>query len=187
MDGDPWMMDPQICLMDGDPWMMDPKSLSLFQHGCIAPRTWVWCISFTQLLSAGTNGESQTDSPILSFSVTSEVEPLWGSRACLCWLRGFPKGGSSSMPPDCRLYLLWSSYFWSHSPYVLVCAQSFQLCPNFCVPLDCSPWDSPGKNTGVGCHALLQRVFPAQGSNPDLPCGRLILYLLRHLGSTESL
>ena len=28
------------------------------------------------------------------------------------------------------------------------------------------PWDSPGKNTGVGCHALFQRIFPTQGSNP---------------------
>ena len=27
------------------------------------------------------------------------------------------------------------------------------------------PWDSPGKNTGVGCHALLQGVFPTQGLN----------------------
>ena len=30
------------------------------------------------------------------------------------------------------------------------------------------PWDSPGKNTGVGCYSLLQEVFPAQGSNPCL-------------------
>ena len=30
------------------------------------------------------------------------------------------------------------------------------------------PWDSPGKNTGVGCHALLQRIFPTQGSKPHL-------------------
>jgi len=30
------------------------------------------------------------------------------------------------------------------------------------------PWDSPGKNTGVGCHALLQWIFPTQGSNPCL-------------------
>ena len=28
------------------------------------------------------------------------------------------------------------------------------------------PWDSPGKNTGMGCHSLLQRIFPTQGSNP---------------------
>ena len=30
------------------------------------------------------------------------------------------------------------------------------------------PWDSPGKNTGVGCHALLQGIFPTQGSNLSL-------------------
>ena len=28
------------------------------------------------------------------------------------------------------------------------------------------PWDSPGQNTGVGCHALLQGILPTQGSNP---------------------
>ena len=30
------------------------------------------------------------------------------------------------------------------------------------------PWDSPGENTGVGCHVLLQRIFPTKGSNPCL-------------------
>ena len=30
------------------------------------------------------------------------------------------------------------------------------------------PWDSPGKSPGMGCHALLQGVFPTQGSNPCL-------------------
>ena len=30
------------------------------------------------------------------------------------------------------------------------------------------PWDSPGKNTGVGSHSLLQGIFPTQGSNPSL-------------------
>ena len=30
------------------------------------------------------------------------------------------------------------------------------------------PWDSPGKNTGVGCHFLLQGIFPTQGLNPRL-------------------
>ena len=40
------------------------------------------------------------------------------------------------------------------------------------------PWDSPGKNTGVGCHALLQEIFLTQGSNPSLLCliGRPVLY-----------
>ena len=43
--------------------------------------------------------------------------------------------------------------------------------------------NSPGKNTGVGCHAPLQGIFPTQGWNPDrLPC-RWILYHLSHQGS----
>ena len=41
------------------------------------------------------------------------------------------------------------------------------------------PWNSPGKNTGVGCHSLLQRIFPTKGSNPGLHC-RQILYHLSH-------
>ena len=44
------------------------------------------------------------------------------------------------------------------------------------------PWDSPGKNTGVGCHALLQGIFPTQGSNPGFPHCRQILYHLSHQG-----
>ena len=48
------------------------------------------------------------------------------------------------------------------------------------------PWNSPGKNIGVGCHAPLQGIFPTQGSNPHLLCllhCRWILYPLNHLGS----
>ena len=44
-----------------------------------------------------------------------------------------------------------------------------QLCdPMGCSPPGSSVWDSPGKNTGVGCHALLQGIFPTQGLNPRL-------------------
>ena len=45
------------------------------------------------------------------------------------------------------------------------------------------PWDSPGKYTGVGCHALLQGIFPTQGSNRGLPHCRWVLYRLSHQGS----
>ena len=31
-------------------------------------------------------------------------------------------------------------------------------------------WDSPGKNTGMGCHFLLQQIIPTQGLNPSLLC-----------------
>ena len=38
------------------------------------------------------------------------------------------------------------------------------------------PWDFPGKNTGVGCHFLLQGIFLTQGSNPGLPhCRQTLL------------
>ena len=35
------------------------------------------------------------------------------------------------------------------------------------------PWDFPGENTGVGCHALLQGIFPTQGLNPHHLCPAL--------------
>ena len=47
--------------------------------------------------------------------------------------------------------------------------------------------DSPGKNTEVGCHALLQGIFPTQGSNPGLLHCRWILYYLSHQGSPRTL
>ena len=57
----------------------------------------------------------------------------------------------------------------------LVQVECAQLCPALCDPVDCSPpgfypWDSPGKNTGVSCHFLLQGIFPTQGSNRSLLC-----------------
>ena len=45
------------------------------------------------------------------------------------------------------------------------------------------PWNAPGKNTRVGCHALIQGIFLTQGSNLDLPHCRQILYHLSHQGS----
>ena len=60
-------------------------------------------------------------------------------------------------------------------------------------PHDCSPQvssvhgDSPGKNTGVGYHALLQGVFSTQGSNPGLLNCRQILYHRNHQGSPRIL
>ena len=42
------------------------------------------------------------------------------------------------------------------------------------------PWDSPGKNPGVGCHALLQGNFLTQGLNPGLLYCRWILHHLSH-------
>ena len=58
-----------------------------------------------------------------------------------------------------------------------------QSCPTLCDPMDyrlpgsCVHGDSPGKNTGVSCHALIQRIFPNQGLNRGLLHCRGILFL----------
>ena len=77
-------------------------------------------------------------------------------------------------------------YFWTD---LTTCVHLVtQLCPTFYDPLNHSPpgssvqGDSPDKNTGVGCHALLQGIFPTQGLNPGLPHCRQILYQLSHQG-----
>ena len=45
------------------------------------------------------------------------------------------------------------------------------------------PWDSPGKNTGMGFHTLLQGIFQTQGSNPGLLHWQADFLSLSHLGS----
>ena len=76
--------------------------------------------------------------------------------------------------------------FYVHKPYVLCLVT--QSCPTLWDPVDCSP-QAPlsigilQKNTRVGCHALLQGIFPSQGSNPGLLHCRQILYCLNHQGS----
>ena len=56
-----------------------------------------------------------------------------------------------------------------------------QSCPTLCDLMDWGlprllcPRDSPGKNTGVGCHSLLQGIFPTQGLNLGLlRCSRIL-------------
>ena len=50
-----------------------------------------------------------------------------------------------------------------------------------------SPWNSPGQNTGVGSHFLLQGIFLTQGLNPVLLHCRQILYQLSHKGGPRIL
>ena len=70
----------------------------------------------------------------------------------------------------------------------IICAVLSRSVMSLCNPVDSRPPGSSvhgasiGKNTGVGCHALLQGIFPTQGSNPGLPHCRWILYFLSHQG-----
>ena len=81
-------------------------------------------------------------------------------------------------------------------PMILDCAVLWLVAESFltlCYPMECSPpgssvyGDSPGKNTGVGCHTLLQGIFPTQGSNPGLLHYGQIFHRLSHQGSMRIL
>ena len=68
-----------------------------------------------------------------------------------------------------------------------------QSCQALCDPMDYSPpgssvhGNSPGKNTGVGCHALLQWIFPSQGIKPKCPALEADSFCLSHQGSPRIL
>ena len=92
-----------------------------------------------------------------------------------------------------RLRIKFRSQQGPRSPYILELRQVLsvlvaQSCLTLCDPMDCSlpgflcPWDSPGRNTGVGSHSLLQ-TFLTQGLNLGLLHCRQILYCLNHQGS----
>ena len=60
-------------------------------------------------------------------------------------------------------------------------AKSLHSCPTLCNPIDVwqptslpCPWDSPGKNTGVGCHFLLQRMKVKRESEVSQSCPTLV-------------
>ena len=63
--------------------------------------------------------------------------------------------------------------------HVAAAAKSLRSCPTLCDPIDGSPpgcprpWDSPGKNTGVGCHFLLQCVKMKSESDISQSCPTL--------------
>ena len=90
--------------------------------------------------------------------------------------RIFPTQGSNLGIPYCKQIL----YHLSHqgSPIQSMCVlcsvtlvTSDSLSPHGLQPtqLFC-PWDSPGRNTRVGCHSFLQEIFSTQGLNPRLLC-----------------
>ena len=81
-------------------------------------------------------------------------------------------------------------YIYTHMYCAVLCLVAHHSsCVWPCKPMDCSSRDSsvhedsPDKNTGVGCHALLQGIFPTWELNPGLPHCRWILYHLSDQGS----
>ena len=101
---------------------------------------------------------------------------LWATLFCLSVLTCFPLNWPKMvMEPKITLVVV---LFLSHS-VVFNSLQSYGLCP----PGSCVHGIYSGKNTGVGCHFLLQRVFPTQGSNPLLLHWQVDSLPLSHQGS----
>ena len=98
---------------------------------------------------------------------------------------------SSSMSPGYLQLLRLLQIRGSYKPLLCVCMLVAQLILILWDSMDCSwpgssPWDFPGKNTGVGCHSLSQGIFLIQGSNPGLQHCRQILYHLSHQGNPKA-
>ena len=78
--------------------------------------------------------------------------------------------GHGTQPKKTKNSHMWLMTTIWHAEAVL----SHSVCPTLCNLEDCSPLgssvhrDSPGKKSGVGCHGLLQGIFPTQGLNPHL-------------------
>ena len=68
------------------------------------------------------------------------------------------------------LWLLGMCFSMEKSTSVQLLSSMCLLMASWTVTRLLSPWNSPGKNTGVGCHFLLQGIFPTQGFNPWLLC-----------------
>ena len=125
---------------------------------------------------------------LISMMCSPMLPPPWttgeGSRCVRTWAGGFTH---FAMRASDRYSAQTHSAFAVGHTYMCLVAQ---LCSTLCDSMDCSlpdspvHVDSPGKNTGVGCHALLQGIFPTQGLNPGLPHCRWILHCLSHQGSS---
>ena len=78
-----------------------------------------------------------------------------------------------------QLFIRYMVYRYFLPSHAAATAKSLQSCPTLCDPIDGSPpgsrpWDSPGKNNGVGCHFLLQRMKVKSESEVAQSCPTLI-------------
>ena len=100
--------------------------------------------------------------------VTPESETLQGSMKSinnyLCWKTECLAWKQDNGLSDCPTFFLYLCCAEVSHPVVSDCSWPHGLYP---ARLLC-PWGFPGKNTEVGCHFLLQGIFPTQGSNLNL-------------------
>ena len=150
---------------------------------------------YERLLCSTTPPHSHLRGSTQVFPPVDIALPLWAVPCLSQAYSGQGEGARLISAMDWQLsflILLWSASLgrlssFSIESYAWVCAKSLQsLYLTLVDPMDCSPpgsfcpWDSPGKSTGVGCHALLQGIFPTQGLTLRLSyvscLGRRVLY-----------
>ena len=101
------------------------------------------------------------------------------SEQCLCLNPKLTSSTTSQRPPVLTTSNCSSgNYLYTHITISITTSLGLvnQSCPTHCDPMLLCPWDSPGKNTGVGCHALLQGIFQPrdQTQSPTLQADSLL-------------
>ena len=107
------------------------------------------------------------------------------SQTHVCWVSDAIQPShplSSPSPPAFNLSQHQGLFIWVSSSHQVARVLEFQLPTRLLWS-----WDSSGKNTRVGCHALLQGIFPTKGSNPGLLHCRGILSNLSHQRSPSQM
>ena len=105
--------------------------------------------------------------------------------------------GLQDQNPQMLKSLMYNGKLFAYNLHAWMSAKSLQLCPTLCKPFGLEPtrllcsWDSPGKNTGVGCHFLLQGKSSQSRDLTHISCcllpWQVDSLLLSHLGINSHL
>ena len=162
---------PSVCpksfLLNWDP-LMDPLLLPLRGKTCFP----LWRLFSDCFLTR--EPETSLECPFLEPSPHCRLDNVWLVLSVQLTLENFT--GTVLLSE-----LVWTADISWQCCKRHACVLTVRLCPTLCDPMDCSSpdssvhGDSPGRNIGGGCHALLQGIFPTQGLNPCLPhCGQIL-------------
>ena len=148
----------QVVTLNAEP----PLTRFIFRKPYGIPTLWMgnrWAIKLSALPMA-----TQDNTPRAGLELSHSVQgwcPWWPQ----LHLFSVENGLLCTFFRDCGITPQWrlNQLNFSRNWDACVCAKSLQLCPTLWNSMGCRlpgsacPWDSPGKNTGVGCHAFLQK------------------------------
>ena len=92
----------------------------------------------------------------------SRTSQRWHQKALFFGISSQREGGGVLPAGRGHLLSTWASRLVFHA-HVCVCSVALVVCDSLWPTRLLCTWDSPDKNTGVGCHALLQGIFSTQG------------------------